>query len=463
MSKFSARRTLSACALSAAAVAALAAPGAASASIGAHCSGTAIKGEGSSFQKIAQEVWGTSATNAFNHSKNPAACNGEQGEHEVPAITYAPNGSGAGLKAFGVENTKLEGKTVQFAGTDEPPNQTQKNEIEAHESPLNSAPEAVETIPVVQGSVAVIVHLPTGCTATSTAAPGRLVLQNKTLEAIWKGAITTWGQIKESGDAVTGAGCEAATIKHVVRLDQSGTTHIFKKYLAQISAKKFAAENAKNEGVGKKTWSAISEGPENTSWPAADKVIRPAAKGGGEVVAKVAAEAGSIGYANLGDARKNAAFAGTHAETFWVEVQNNGIKLRHHAQPTYADPSDNEESATTSNSNCGEEVYTNGKGEPFPPASTKKLWNNVTTSTVEPKYTLCGLTYDLTVTAYSKFIEAPTETQVTTVVDYLTYILNETKAAGANGGQVEIENRDYERLPKALDKEALAGVEETSF
>jgi ABC-type phosphate transport system substrate-binding protein len=462
MSKFSARRTLSACVLSAAAVAALSAPGVASASIGPLCSGSAIKGEGSSFQKIAQEVWGTNE-DAFNHSKNPEACNGEQGAGNAPVVTYAPEGSGAGLKAFGVGNTKLEGTRVQFAGTDEAPNQTEKNEIEAHESPLGAAPEAVESIPIVQGSVAIIVHLPTGCTATSTEAPGRLVLNNKTLEAIWKGTVTTWGQLKEGGDKVTAGACETDTIKHVVRLDSSGTTHIFKKYLSLIGKKKFQTENASKVIVGKRTWNQISEGPENTSWPAADAVIRPAHNGNGEVVAKVAAEPSSIAYANLGDARNNAAFGPAKAETFWVKLQNNGIKLKHHAVARYADPSDNEELAAKSNANCKEEVYTNGLGSTFPPASTKALWNNVTTSTVEPKYPLCGLTFDLVLTSYSVFVEAPTKEEVTSVVDYLKYILNEERVAGANGGQVAIEGHDYERLPKALDTKATAGVEEASF
>ena len=45
-------------------------------------------------------------------------------------------------------------------------------------------------------AVAVIVNLPEHCVATSTSNKGRLVLNNTTLEGIWRGTITKWSDPK---------------------------------------------------------------------------------------------------------------------------------------------------------------------------------------------------------------------------------------------------------------------------
>lgn len=79
MTSLSARRLIPACILSAATVAALVAPGAASAAGKLHeqCSGSNITGQGSSLQKLAQQtVWDPD----FNISGNTHACNGTQGK-----------------------------------------------------------------------------------------------------------------------------------------------------------------------------------------------------------------------------------------------------------------------------------------------------------------------------------------------------------------------------------------------
>src|SRR5580700_4217593 len=96
MGLFSARRTVPACVLSAATVAALMVPGAASAAT--QCSGSNIVVAGSTLQKLAQkEVWQPD----FNTSANPAACNGSQGSGGKPSLSYESIGSGAGLEDWG--------------------------------------------------------------------------------------------------------------------------------------------------------------------------------------------------------------------------------------------------------------------------------------------------------------------------------------------------------------------------
>ncbi|HXM87252.1 MAG TPA: substrate-binding domain-containing protein [Solirubrobacteraceae bacterium] len=440
----SAPRLVPACIVSAAAVAALAAPGAANAALGTQCSGSNITAQGSSLQKDAQlNVWNPD----FNtETKSKAACAGAKGQGTLgkPAVKYTSTGSGAGLEAWGVNKQTPNYTTNAFVGTDEPPNAAQIAEIEANETTL--VPNTVLSIPVVQESVAVVVNLPTGCTATSKKDAGRLELNNKTLEGIFKGDIKEWGEIKDDGDTITGTGCATAAIQPVVRFDQSGTTHIFKKYLSLINEGSFATEKEEN-----KTWTQISEGTENTVWPKAAKVIKPAAKGGGEELAKVASTPGSIGYANIAEARLNGSFTptpgtgGPGTAKFWATIQNNGLATGTESKKfKYADPSSNGDSATEAEANCKDTEFTNGSVA-FPPENTQLPWNEVTTSTIEKKYPLCGLTYDLAFTSFSAY-SGTSLGEATTVNNYLQWELN----AKGGGGQKVIAGHDYLALPKGV-------------
>jgi ABC-type phosphate transport system substrate-binding protein len=456
MRYLSARRLMPTCIIAAAGVAALVAPGAASATHGAQCSGSNIGGQGSSLQKLAQELWIPN----FNTSSNKFACNGTQGTKGTPKINaYNPSGSGAGLKSWGVKKEEHKyDATNAYIGTDEAPNPTAKAEIEENETTLT--PKALLTIPVLQAAVAVIVHLPAGCTASSTSNKGRLVLNNTTLEEIWRGSITNWTEISDGGDTFTGT-C-SATIKHAVRLDGSGTTHIFKKYLGLISTTEFPATNVKGESVGNKGWNTTAEGSENTTWPTADAVIRPTEKGGGPLVALVASEPSTIGYANMADARVNAAFipptGGPKTATFWVPIQNKTGTV------TYADPSTNKEVEAKKESNCAKTEYTDGKNA-FPPENAQASWSEVTTRTEEPKYTICGLTFDLAFTSYGVFPGTTLE-ESTTVNNYLQYVTQTTKEKEGNknnGGQALIKLHDYEPLTGTVLKEAQKGAALAGF
>jgi ABC-type phosphate transport system substrate-binding protein len=461
MTFLSARRLVPACVISAATVAALVAPGAANASLGAQCSGANIAGQGSSLQKLAQELWNP----AFNTSSEKHACNGTQGTKATPTVKYSPTGSGAGLKSWGVG--KVEHKyeaTNAFVGTDEAPNPTAKAEIEENQTTIT--PKTLATIPVLQAAVAVLVHLPEKCVATSTSNKGRLVLNNITLEAIWRGTITKWSEITENGDKLSGTGCNAETpITKVVRFDNSGTTHVFKKYLGLINAATWEGTNFAGEAVGPKTWNETAEGPENTTWPTADAVVRPTEKGNGPVVAKVAATPSSIGYANLADSRANANFVpptgGANKATFWTPIQNKGDKGE---TVTYADPATNKDVAKLAEANCAKEEYTNGESV-FPPSSVLESWSEVTTKTVEPKYTICGLTFDLAFTSYGAFPGTSLE-EATTVNNYLQFVLDtvkEKEGNKVNGGQALIKLHDYEPLVGTVASEAKKGAALVGF
>jgi ABC-type phosphate transport system substrate-binding protein len=457
MTFLSARRTVAACALSAAAVAAFVAPSASNASLGTQCSGSNIGGQGSSLQKLAQELWDP----AFNTSAEKHACNGTQGTKATPTISYNPSGSGAGLKSWGVGKTEHKYEaTNAFVGTDEAPNPTQLSEIEENETTVT--PQAVGTIPVIQAAVSVIVHLPANCVATSTSNKGRLVLNNSTLEKIWRAEISKWSEITDGGDKITGTGCNAeTTIQHAVRQDGSGTTHIFKKYLGLINKTgKFEATNAKGEAVGSRTWDEIAEGAENTTWPTADAVIHPVNKGGGELVELVAKTASSIGYANVADARANKAFipapggtGGANTATFWVPIQNKEGTV------TYADPATNKEVDALKESNCSKEEYTNGEVA-FPPENVRESWSAVTTKTTEPHYTICGLSFDLALLPYGSF-GGTSLTEATTANNFLQFVVSSTKEKEGNkqnGGQALIKLHDYEPLTGTVLTEAKKGA-----
>jgi ABC-type phosphate transport system substrate-binding protein len=447
MSLFSTRRFASACVLSAAVTAALVVPGAASALGGAQCSGVDIEGKGASLQKLSQiETWTPEFKAAANPS--PLACNGANGSKEVRTVTYTSTGSGAGLRSWAQEPKEAKeinyGPKGAYVGTDEPPNKVQKEEMESH-----GAAGSVLTIPVEQAAVTVAVHLPANCTAVEGGpVPGRLGLKAATVEKIFQGTVTKWSQVLNKAKLV-GAGCNKLTlIKRVVRKDGSGTTSLVKKWFNVVFRK---------EVEPGKTWQKLAESANNTTWPneATDPVVR--GEGNGGVAKEVAnnANAGSIGYINLADARANKSFSpptgGAGKTTFWIEVENAAKPV-----PTFADPSTNGDAEVQANSNCEETLYINGKKK-FPPPTTEEVWNEVSAAKAQKNYPICGFTYDLSLTKFSAFTvakgsqEEPTEKEARTAFDYLNFVLS----AAPGGGQALIgANEDYLGLPTAAEAKA---------
>ena len=153
--------------------------------------------------------------------------------------------------------------------------------------------------------------------------------------------------------------------------DGSGTTDQFKHFLNILSKNKPV--------IGTETWAQNGEKALNTTWPNEGTDPVEKGKGGGGLVTKVVETEGSIGYANVADARANAAFdpaseggtGGPGTSIFWAEVENaKGNK--------YANPATNGEHKTLGNSNCNETSYSNFEGtKPFPPPSTTESWNGV--------------------------------------------------------------------------------------
>jgi ABC-type phosphate transport system substrate-binding protein len=402
-------------------ITAFVAPGAASA---AGCAGSNIEANGASMEAAAQQsVW----TPAFN-----AKCSGTE------QVKYTSTSSNKGLESWWVlhlpEKYKGFGASNAFIGTDQPPNATQSDEI------LEKGPGAtVLSIPVLQVALALPIHLPEGCTATSGKkgkGVERLVLSDAVLQGIFAHTITKWNQaLAYDDDALVGASCnKEAPIIRVVRKEGSGATSLLEKILFEIN---------KAPVDGSESWNELAEQVENIKWPDETENLITAEKGSG-IATAVAKTAGSIGYANLNEVRANAAFTpagggGEGSSIFWPEVENKSKKFQ--------DPSTDAESNTPANANCSGEDYISlnktGKQGKFPPESTADLWNEVTANIVEKKsYALCGFAYSLSLTKFSNFNEEahPTTTgEVETLKSYLGFVLGE--------GQTLLNNHDYLTLP----------------
>ncbi|HTQ68965.1 MAG TPA: substrate-binding domain-containing protein [Solirubrobacteraceae bacterium] len=458
-----------------------------------HCAGSNIEGLGSSFQAPAQKVW----EKKFNESANTLACSGTK----KPTFIYNQNelptnnkGSGACLKDFGQGGAgNRRYKEFPLCGTDEAPSKTVKEEMETNDGFVPNKGEEIQSVPIAQGAVAVIVNLPETCTAESEPKLAktvtkikRLSLEAKVVEGIFEGSIKTFKEAVEknlsASDKLTcGVPANAEVpINVVVRLDKSGTTHIFKAFLGQISTAEIEMEEENEpEGAGKgqpckaikpakekRTWAQVSEGCENQRWPEAAEIVRPGKTGNPGVIEKVDTTPNSISYADLAVAREKKFFdpsggGGEGTQRFWAPVSNSKPTTK---KPEYADPSTNGDVEAVANSNCAKTVYANAVGEKFPPKTTREDWSQVKGLAVTKTYPICGLTYDLAFRLYSTplvslvppITEEETKKIATTVSDYLKFVLD----THTGGGGEEIKGIDYEPLPKKALKVAVAGAAE---
>jgi hypothetical protein len=86
-------------------------------------------------------------------------------------------------------------------------------------------------------------------------------------------------------------------------------------------------------------------------------------------------------------------------------------------------------------------------------------WNEVTTKTTEKKYTLCGLTYSLAFTEYSKYA-GTTVQEATTVNNFVGFVLG----TGTEAGQSLIKTHDYLALPSGpVLTDAQKGAQNIKF
>ena len=173
-------------------------------------------------------------------------------------INYQSIGSGGGIK-------QIKSKTVTFGASDKPLSVEELNEA------------GLIQFPAIIGGVIPVVNLE-GVT------PGRLVLDGKTLAAIFVGNIKKWDDaaIKALNPEVK---LPSADIAIVHRSDGSGTTFLFTDYLSKVDD----------------NWKAKVGANSAVEWPAGI-----GAKGNEGVAGVVKQTAASIGYVEYAYAKQNA-------------------------------------------------------------------------------------------------------------------------------------------------------------
>ncbi len=180
-------------------------------------------------------------------------------------VNYQPIGSGGGIK-------QIEAKTVDFANSDKP----------LVHADLQS--NNLVQFPQVVISIVPVVHLP-GVVA------GQLVLDGKTLAAIFLGKITKWNDpaIKKLNPK---AALPNMAILTVHRSDGSGTTFNFTNYLTKVEP----------------DWKSVGSDT-SVNWPGG-----VGGKGNAGVAGTVQQTVGSIGYVEYAYAKQN--------NLAWVDLIN---------------------------------------------------------------------------------------------------------------------------------------------
>jgi len=384
-----------------------------------------FKAEGSSLQKLAQELW-TGEKGSLGFDVNEEGCGTlVTGLKKAvkPLIKYNPDGSGAGLKAYGVGKANSpKGSKDIFIGTDEAPNATQLTEIDTEAKGASNKGQAL-VIPVAQAPVAVLINPPSGCKLKENH------LTNKDLEKVFNGLTKVWSGITTAEGTCTGA------IKRIVRKEGSGTTFQFKHYLFEINKEKLDCV--------KKTWAELQA--ENTTWPedcskegekiALSELLKIGEGGSGEAK-EVAAKEGSVGYANLGDAR--GPFTGANNYT-WARVEN---ELS--AQFEY--PGTAAPSKTAGSANCEGAHY-----PALPALGADADWSAVYGGhpAENEHYPICTLTWDVALVNYELAEVANSREHAQTAYDYLNYVVAQ------NGGQSDFKTNDYGEVEKVVGQYAV--------
>lgn len=453
------------------------------------CGGPSITGEGGSFAKDAHGV--------FNFNFKNSYCPGTSSN-----VTYAANGSGAGVKSV-----TLRTLTPRFGQTDDPPTSEQvalmnagatvdpganKAVTEADVDPSNNG--KIHVVPAAVGAVVAMVNLPESCDAKLLTAAHRTDNAGSTaddkllrvrfskseFEQVWaQGAsggpsavpYLDWDEVLT--ELNTDADCHKPIIR-VVRFDQSGTTFTFKDYLNSINpAREWKTKwsttgtNLTREWPGatfgpRTDCAGTPEGPGGGATQETDNLTSGCGNGNGNLVDKLIATDGSVGYSDLATARsKGLAInptSGAEAPTtpYWTQVQN--------GSGTFTEPSADANGFRTDGSkgaNCLKATFAN---VPASPAADPTFGDWSQTSGVNSPdkegatpYGICTLTYGLVFDDNSTvWGNTPAEeAQARTVKDYWEGVLSDST-------QGQLFPADYAPLPAsilAISRTGIAAVD----
>jgi len=443
------------------------------------CNGPSITGEGGSFAKDAHVV--------FNFNFKNSYCPGTSSN-----VTYLPNGSGAGVKAV-----TLRTLAPRFGQTDDPPTSAQvalmnagatvdpgagKAVTVADTDPSNNG--QIHVVPAAVGAVVALVNFPQNCDPTLLTAAHRtdnagstgddallrVKFSKSEFEQIWaQGAsggpspvsYLHWDDVLT--ELSTDSDCDVP-IMRVVRFDQSGTTFTFKDYLDAINGARgwsttYSTSDATNltriwpgATFGPRTDCSGTEGPGGGATEATDNLTSACGTGNGNLVDKLIATDGSVGYADLATARnKGLALnpAGSPAPTtpYWTQVQN--------GSGTYTEPTADANGFQTTGSkgaNCLQATFT---GLPSTPLADLTLGNWSQTSGVDSPqgYGICTLTYGLVFDDNSTVwgTDSGEEAAARTVKDYWEGVLTD-------GVQGQLFAADYAPLPASILAISRTGI-----
>ncbi len=343
------------------------------------CNGVSITGAGTATQSYAhQTVWGP----VFPVSICPSG----------PTVTYQ---STSGADARAAWNTDGASGTIDtglsFLGTDDAPNAGEIANIESAAGPGTHA----LVIPIAQSAIAIVVNPPSGCQLGQ--------ITNKQLENTFRGNVKTW----EKFDGHKGSGCQSFPLTRVVG---GAMAPQFRSYLASINPANLAC-TAPAEGWAGPAWPKSGVGgckPTQLS-----SLVQVSGDRGADVVARVDATEGSIGFAPLADVE-----AGRSGDTHPLQLQNNGmVKF---ANASFAGPATESEGA-----NCQAASYTVPAGARPGKSGESVDWTAVSgadrniraTSGSMEAYSLCGLTYAVALDGYGQAGFSPA--QAATVEGYL--------------------------------------------
>lgn len=442
------------------------------------CAGPSITGEGGSFAKDAHVV--------FNFNFKNSYCPGTSSN-----VTYAPNGSGAGVKSV-----TLRTLTPRFGQTDDPPTPEQvalinagatvdpgpnKAVTEADTDPSNDG--KIHVVPAAVGAVVALVNLPDNCDAKLLSAAHRTdnaasTADDKLIRARFSKAEfeKIWSQGASGGPSAvpylnwdevltelnTDADCHKPIIR-VVRFDQSGTTFTFKDYLNSLNpAREWKTKWATTGPNLTREWPGATfgprtdcggtpEGPGGGATLETDNLTSGCGNGNGNLVDKLIATDGSIGYSDLATARvKGATLNGTsgpEAPTtpYWTQVENGSGTF---TEPT-AGANGFRSDVVEKGANCLQATFV---GVPATPASDPTFGDWSKTSGVNSPnkesatpYGICTLTYGLVFDDNSTvWGNTPAEeAQARTVKDYWEGVLS----AGTQG---QLFPADYAPLPASI-------------
>jgi ABC-type phosphate transport system substrate-binding protein len=229
----------------------------------------------------------------------------------------------------------------------------------------NSTGGAVNQVPVAIGAVTVSFNAgASGCSA--------LVLTSAQISGIFSGQITNFTQL----------GCGNQPITRVVRNAVSGTTCIFKTYLAK-----------RNVGDPTNSWQALNAttGCGSTAWPGTPVT----ANGNSGIAAYISANAGAVGYVEL----SAAVSAGLHYANVKTAAEE-------------APGGSSENPDTGSRANCSD------TGAAIPPHTSSSGWDAVSLSDGATGYPICGYAYAFVYTS-NPYGGNVTQAQIDAAVDLL--------------------------------------------